>query len=380
MAIDVNIDIKNAVEDLKNQRTIFSDADNKLVKGVVMASNLGTLANSISKKNYEILKSIDDTFLERTDYIVDGLLFYEIIRNQYAILDFYRDLRKFINDIKGVFEQKSKDGMNSEIDRCEKFSMEVTQGLELTLSDHGCSYSELDLAFSKKSMNEGGANISAANERNGVDVADENLIRKKAELSSALDIAINELIHFSDSEKQRATQYVDDEIGKIGEKIQDLNKLVALAAGNRLGVVFEANANKEEKKADEFRKYSIIMMFSVGMLFILNFLIFEFDEFTKHDAYMRVAIGVFFSFVIAYLVRQSAVHRNQQYIYLQKALDVTAISPYISDLPTQDQYQIKKLIAERIFVPAGQACQESGSLIPTDVLTKILDRVDLKAK
>lgn len=73
------------------------------------------------------------------------------------------------------------------------------------------------------------------------------------------------------------------------------------------------------------------------------------SDFNWQNSIFRIVLAFMLSAPAAYLARESAKHREQQYAHQQTSLDLKAIEPYIASLPEDEQHKIKIEIAGRLF-------------------------------
>lgn len=219
-----------------------------------------------------------------------------------------------------------------------------------------------------------------------------NLEGARKQFDAAKDSVIKDskikLDNFIDVERasvQKIASSIDDFLEKkmldVQAKSDDLDEVISQIASRALSGSFMLNAQKEEKSANRFRLYSLMLMSVVGFFFVVNFLFFELRPVDGNVLLNRLAAGLFFSFIVAYMIRQSAVHRAQQHQYLQKALDLNAITPYIATLPLEAQHAVKQLIAEKMFVPAAaQGSGDASQFGMQEIVGKIIDKMELPSR
>lgn len=174
---------------------------------------------------------------------------------------------------------------------------------------------------------------------------------------------------------------IDSSKNKIEIMDSNLNSMFSILASKSIAGGFMKNAESEREAANIFRGIA------VGLMVVMATIIwFEFENnvgtaLSQESLYWRLAIGLFFSFVLGYLIRQSAVHRGQQFYYQQKAFDMAAINPYLANMPEDKKFEIKKHIAERIFVPASTVQGgDVGGFGAQEIVSKIIDKLELPKK
>lgn len=190
---------------------------------------------------------------------------------------------------------------------------------------------------------------------------------------------------FYDKQKESIANKLDEMIsfieikkGVIEKSDDELKKVISILASKALGGGFMENAVKEEKVANRYRFFAIFLMSGVGIFFMMNFILLEISTIDSNIWLGRIVIGIFFSFIIGYLVRQSSVHRAQQFAYQQKAFDLNALSPYVANLPEDVQHKIKHQMAEKLFVTSSNSSsQEGGFPGMQELLIKLVDKMEL---
>ncbi|MEG0923352.1 MAG: hypothetical protein RSG22_18325 [Comamonas sp.] len=198
------------------------------------------------------------------------------------------------------------------------------------------------------------------------------------ERSAALD-------EFFANEKIKSTSALNDMLSELDAKRlaiieheEKLNNLISLIASKALGGNFMGNALKEESAANQYRRYAILIMGGVGAFLLANFFLLELSLIDSQAWLARLAIAIFFSFFVGYLVRQAAVHRGQQFVYQQKAFDLNAVAPYVANLPDEIQHKIKQQMAEKLFVSSNTAASSDGGFPGVqELLVKLIDKMEL---
>ncbi|HCE94989.1 MAG: hypothetical protein A2Z90_19125 [Burkholderiales bacterium GWA2_64_37] len=138
---------------------------------------------------------------------------------------------------------------------------------------------------------------------------------------------------------------------ELEEKLKETEQFLGVLASKAIGGGYMRNAIKEERRADLFRLLAVGTMVALGLYLVFSIAFMEMRDIEPQRAVVRLTGVVFFSFVIGYLIRQSAVHRGQQHQYQRTAFDLKAIDPFLADLPEATRHAIKLQLAEKIFVP-----------------------------
>lgn len=102
-------------------------------------------------------------------------------------------------------------------------------------------------------------------------------------------------------------------------------------------------------------------------------------DFQWQKSLFRIVLAMLLSVPAAYLARESAKHREQQYRHLQTSLDLKTISPYIASLPDEEQHKIKSEVASRLFA-ARDFSKVSSDPYPInmhEIIMELLKKVDV---
>ncbi|MFK3740713.1 hypothetical protein [Massilia sp. TN1-12] len=166
-----------------------------------------------------------------------------------------------------------------------------------------------------------------------------------SEISKELNTAYGPLQRKYDEIQLR---FISD-IQHIDQKKKEINGLTAVVTDKAITSSYTKGSIYERKAADDLRSAALGVMALVCILAGISF-VYAFDkEFHIVPTLFRLSFIIILSVPAAYLARESAKHRKQQYEYLQTALDVQAITPYIASLPTEIQHKLKEEMATRIF-------------------------------
>lgn len=188
--------------------------------------------------------------------------------------------------------------------------------------------------------------------------AKEQEFRHKS-LSSTLDKLESRLNNIS-NQLPPLEENVKEELGKvtalyttgqtsIQQKEDQLNEMMGRAAFNAIAGDHKDTAATEKTTANAMRTGSLVCM-CLAVLIAASSIVYNlFFTFDPLKSAFTLAVGILLSVPAAYLAKESSKHRAQQYNYHQTALDLKALSPYISTLPETEQHKIKIEIANKIF-------------------------------
>lgn len=214
---------------------------------------------------------------------------------------------------------------------------------------------ELEISSFKKTLSSLKLEISKQESRI------EELISDTEEKLSKLSIQTDKIDTKLQEELSKAKTHHDTVTVEINEKHTQINTILGIASSDVLSGDHGRNAATEEKTANRLRNLSVACMLII--LGVLGFTVWESTKstFSWDVALFRVSIAFLLSVPAAYLARESAKHREQQYYYRQTALNLKALSPYIASLPEEDQHKFKVDIASKIFAGREPAKFEGDS-------------------
>jgi len=194
------------------------------------------------------------------------------------------------------------------------------------------------------------SNILALEERVGrLDVSHKNQLSENQEKISKLS---NDVKNLDDSYKEHMASlkvlYKEAE-SDLERKKNDINDLVGEIASDAVAKDYEKSADSEGDLANTMRRYSLIFMGIVSIVFAYLFVETIFLDFNFKSSLFKLIAGSFISIPAAYLARESTRHRQQQYQYLATSLDLRAITPYLDSIPEEERHKVKIEIANRLF-------------------------------
>ncbi|EPF7979344.1 hypothetical protein ACSVUT_005172 [Vibrio harveyi] len=164
-----------------------------------------------------------------------------------------------------------------------------------------------------------------------------------------LDEKINKIDKSASVEIDKATTLYNQSLKEIESKQKQIDEILGHVSGRAISGDYETSAAEEKKMADWLRYASLGCMFAIVLVVAYSFWETTTSDFQWQNSMFRIVLAVMLSVPAAYLARESAKHREQQYSHLQTSLDLKAISPYISSLPENEQHRIKVEVAGRLF-------------------------------
>jgi len=155
------------------------------------------------------------------------------------------------------------------------------------------------------------------------------------------------------NEIAKITSLYNEAKDEIDSKKQQIDDVLGHVSGRAIAGDFETSSAEEKKMADWLRYASLGCMAVIVAVVCYSFWETTTAEFQWQNSVFRMVLAVMLSVPAAYLARESAKHREQQYNHLQTSLDLKAINPYIASLPVDEQHKIKIEIASRLFAARG---------------------------
>lgn len=175
-------------------------------------------------------------------------------------------------------------------------------------------------------------------------------------------------------------QLHNDTLEQLESKKQQIDEILGHVSGRAIAGDFEKSASSEKRMADWLRYESLGCMFLIVCVVSYSFYETTQENFSWDKSLFRIALAFFLSVPAAYLARESAKHREQEYTHLQTSLDLKAITPYISSLPEEEQHKLKISIANRLFAARdfSRFSSDSYPINTQDIIMEIIKKLELK--
>lgn len=180
-----------------------------------------------------------------------------------------------------------------------------------------------------------------------------------------------------DEKHQNLEDKYDEKKAILDSKVQELDKLMQIAARKALAGGYMRNALKEGKTASNFRWAAIALMCVTAYVVIMIVFLGNFIEINPMLILQKSLAFLFVTFIIAYLVRQAAVHRAQEQKYMQTALDLGALKPFVATLPEDVRNEILKEFAQKLFNPKDAVQVAETGFGVNELLGKFIDKLEL---
>ncbi|MEE9944934.1 MAG: hypothetical protein PBV00_11465 [Pseudomonas asiatica] len=191
----------------------------------------------------------------------------------------------------------------------------------------------------------------------------EKELRKRINIEQArladIEIKIDNLQDAANDEIKKISLAYDEAKANLDEKKTQIDELVGHASAQVVAGDYARSSEVEKKTADKLRWGSIACMALVVLLLGVTAFKSLDAEIHWENFVIRITLALLLSVPAAYLARESAKHREQQYQHLQTSLDLKAITPFLASLPPEEQHKIKIDIASKIF--AGRDFSRVGA-------------------
>jgi FtsZ-binding cell division protein ZapB len=193
---------------------------------------------------------------------------------------------------------------------------------------------------------------------------------------AGLEQSLKGLEEAAQSEIDKITLTYINGLEEIKEKKTQIDDILGVVSGRAIAGDYEKSAAEEKKMADSLRFWSLVCMVVIAGCLIYTLLGHSTDW---QQSLFRVTLTFLLSVPAAYLARESAKHREQQYQHLQTSLDLKALSPFVASLPDEEQHKIKIAIASKIF--AGRDFSKVGAdpfpINTQEIIMELLKKVDV---
>lgn len=330
--MEVNANLLKLMRDYKNAYSIYSDHDGKTntdEEFYQSAANLAIFSQAISLHSHK----------------PNSLLFMELSN----------DIKSLLNERVVLYNEGEKTNTSAE-------------------NNHFIS-SEVVKVESKK-IDELNVNLSMAEAK--FDRLEKNLFARVDDLISKVESVKSD----AENHVERVTGlYAESEID-LKEKKESVDSLLGKISEGVISRSYDESAAAEKIEADWLRKGSLFCMVVIAL--VVGYSLYEttLDAFKWENSFSRFIFTLLLSVPAAYLARESAKHRNQQYSHLQTSLDLKAIGPYLASFPVDEQNKIKSDIAKRLFAPK-QFNEVENSIMPInaqEILLKLVEKMSINGK
>ncbi|MFF5867259.1 hypothetical protein [Pseudomonas sp. NPDC012596] len=193
---------------------------------------------------------------------------------------------------------------------------------------------------------------------------------------ASLTSRLEDLEGAAQGEIDKITSTYADALREVGVKKTEIDGILGHVSGRAIAGDYEKSAAEEKKMADRLRFWSLVCMVVIALCLIYTLIGHSSNW---QESLFRVSLTFLLSVPAAYLARESAKHREQQYQHLQTSLDLKALSPFVASLPDEEQHKIKIAIASKIF--AGRDFSKVGAdpfpINTQEIIMELLKKVEV---
>ena len=177
-----------------------------------------------------------------------------------------------------------------------------------------------------------------------------------------------------------ADDIYDEESKKMDSRNKELDKAMGQIVGRVIADDYQESANQEMLAADNLRKASLGVMLIITATVLFSLYETTQPEFQWDNSLFRMIFIFLLSVPAAYLARESAKHRQQQYRHQQTDLDLNAITPYLASLPEEERHKLKSEFASRLFAAKdfSNVGNDSYPVNSHEIIMQLIKQADLK--
>lgn len=198
----------------------------------------------------------------------------------------------------------------------------------------------------------------------------------------ALEKRIQHLEQEAQNEINKVLAVYAEGVEAIESSKSEINDILGHVSGRAIAGDYEKSAADEKVMADWLRYGALACMALIVLVLGSAVAATITSEFEWPRFLSRVSLVFLLSIPAAYLARESAKHREQQYQHQQTSLDMKAVSPFLASLPEDERHKIKAAIASRIF--SGKDFSKAGSdpypINTHEILMELIKKLEVSTK
>lgn len=205
------------------------------------------------------------------------------------------------------------------------------------------------------------------------------LLTESESNANNLNIRIEKIEREVEVEIDKITSLYKEALAEVEAKKQQIDDILGHVSGRAVAGDFETSSAEEKKMANWLRYSSLSCMAVIVGVVGYSFWETTTTEFQWQNSVFRIVLAIILSVPAAYLARESAKHREQQYNHLQTSLDLKTINPYIASLPIDEQHKIKIEVASRLFAARDYSKAESDTYPVNvhEIVMELIKKLDL---
>ncbi|NWC99754.1 hypothetical protein HX869_13490 [Pseudomonas sp. P7779] len=197
-----------------------------------------------------------------------------------------------------------------------------------------------------------------------------------------LEKMLQHLEHKAQGEINKIVALYAEGVEAIESSKSEINNILGHVSGRAIAGDYEKSATDEKVMADWLRYGALACMALIVAVLGTAVAATITNEFEWPRFLSRVSLVFLLSVPAAYLARESAKHREQQYQHQQTSLDMKAVSPFLASLPEDERHKIKAAIASRIF--SGKDFSKAGSdpypINTHEILMELIKKLEVSTK
>lgn len=209
----------------------------------------------------------------------------------------------------------------------------------------------------------------------------ESAEKRVSDVNSTFEISLSTLSERTEKILADVKALFDSSKSELELKKKEVDSLIGTIAEGVMAGDYEKSSALERRTADYLRYGSLFCMAVIGIMVGYSFYETTINTFKWQNSVFRLVFSIILSIPAAYLAKESAKHRLQQYSHLQTSLDLKAITPYLASLPENERHRLKAEIAIKLFGTRefNQAPVDTYPLNVQDLLLALVNKVDSMA-
>lgn len=179
-----------------------------------------------------------------------------------------------------------------------------------------------------------------------------------------------------ESELEKANKLFAESKSSLEQMEKSIEEFAGVITNKGLIIDYAVRADEDRKIANFYQWLTILAMCGIGAyaFYTANQVIS--GHISLGQSGIRATMLAFMGAIPAYLAKIASRHRNYQYHFKQTALDISALSPYLSQVEKkQDAQRVLLEMAPKLFTrhaqQPGHSDQDFGA---RDLLLKLLDK------
>lgn len=268
--------------------------------------------------------------------------------------------------------------IDERLSEIETQSSEQAESIAVALDEHKAALAEQQTQFAElvdKKTSE--LQDELAPLREATSEADSIIEQQKTRLDTALSSHQEKFSSAQDDRTEKWTSLLADNEAKLQEHLtamreheEQSRKVLSAVGVNATATDYGAYANAQKEAANRWRIGAVIALSiaAVAFLVVAGAPLFGFGGNSEWWEVVLQKLGapVGAAAVGYVLIRESGQHRNEERSARQVQLTLTALEPFIANLPEKQKERIRVETARRIFAEQRDGYQAPGAVAPED--------------